>query len=311
MKVIAWDGNPISKPGIYSGVPISVYHSGRLCVGPSISSSGLRTIFSESEAHFWDKCPLNPDAEPMEETGSLVLGRATHHLLLGEANFVQEFALRPSTYPDDPKKPWSGNSKECKGWLADQRKAGKTVVTPEQMEKIKGMALRLGREPLVRAGALNGLIECTMAVLDEETGVWLLARPDVIPTDSGDYVDLKTTTSVLYPDLVRTIGDYGYHQQGALVEECHEILTGQPVGSFSLYFVETTRPYCARLVQLKSGDLQLGRQQNRNAVRRFARALSNNVWAGPGGNQDSVQAIEINDFARKSAEAKLKFEQVF
>ena len=205
MKVIAWDGNPISKPGIYSGVPISVYHSGRLCVGPSISSSGLRTIFSESEAHFWDKCPLNPDAEPMEETGSLVLGRATHHLLLGEANFVQEFALRPSTYSDDPKKPWSGNSKECKAWLADQRKAAKTVVTPEQMEKIKGMALRLGREPLVRAGALNGLIECTMAVLDEETGVWLLARPDVIPTDSGDYVDLKTTTSVLYPDLVRTL----------------------------------------------------------------------------------------------------------
>ena len=147
-----------------------------------------------------------------------------------------------------------------------------------------------------------------MAWQDKETGVWLLARPDVIPTDSGDFIDLKTTSSTLYNDLVRTLSDYGYHQQGALIAEGYEVLFGRKISSFSLYFVESTRPHCARLMQLKENDLALGRQQNRNALRRFVEALNSGHWPGPGGRQDAVQYIEISDRMRTVFEDKLKFE---
>ena len=311
MNVIKWDGEPISVPGIYSGLDIEFYHSGKACIGPSLSSSGLRCIFSESEAHFWDGCALNPNRAPQKEVAHFSLGRAVHHALLGEAFFTKIFVARPDRI-FDPKEgkgvDWNGNRTVCRKWLAEAKEAGKTVLSGEDLAKIQGMAVSLGKESLVRAGALNGLIEMTLAWQDKETGVWLLSRPDVIPTDSGDFIDLKTSKSVFYPDLVRSIGDYGYHQQGALVGEGYEILTGRKMASFSLYFVESSRPYCARLVQLKDHDLDLGKQQNRNALRRFVAGLNSGNWPGPGGRQDSVQFIEISEYARKTFEQRLRFE---
>ena len=310
MNIVEWAGQPISKPGIYKNIPIDLYHSGKLCAGPSISSSGLRKIFCESEAHYYDASPYNPNRAPPKESAAFSLGRAVHHLLLGEAFFTKYFVSEPEEYTnaEGEVKPWNNNAKKCKEWQAAQKAAKRTVLTSKDLEKIRGIATALGREPLVRAGALNGHIETTLAWIDKETGVWCLARPDVIPTDSGDFVDLKTTSSVLYPDLVRAIAEYGYHQQGALVGEGYEILTGQKMTTFGLYFVESSRPHCARLVQLKDHDLVLGRQQNRNALRRFVAAMNSGEWPGPGGRQDSVQHIEISDYARKAFEDRLKFE---
>lgn len=315
LQVIPWDGKPIKKAGAYSSVSMDAYHSGKLCAGPSISSSGLRKIFSMSEAHYFDGSPYNPNRAPQKDAAHFSLGRAVHHALLGESHFTKTFVIRPDEI-FDPKEDkgkgkivaWNGNRGVCKDWLTEQRGAGKTVLTPDDLETIKGIALSLGKETLVKSGVLNGLIETTLAWPDKETSVWLLARPDVIPTDSGDFSDIKTTRSVLYKDMSRAISEYGYHQQGALIAEGYEILTGRKITSFSLYFVESTRPYCARLMQLKDNDLALGRQQNRNAVRRFVEAMNSGNWVGPGGRQDAVQFVEIGDRARENIEARLKFE---
>jgi hypothetical protein len=219
---------------------------------------------------------------------------------------LETFVIRPDEAPDG--REWNGNNRSCKKWLAEQAAAKRTVLTSDLVERIKGMALSLGKEPLVRAGALNGQIECTMAWPDEETGVWLLARPDVIPTDSGDYVDLKSTTSVEYGALVKTIGAFGYQQQAALVAEGHRILFGREISSFSLYFIESRRPHCARMVTLKQEDIALGNKQNRSALRRFVRAMNAGLWPGPGGNQETVQYIDISDRQRLVIEDRLKME---
>lgn len=305
--IIPWDGKPISKPGLYSGVPMSAYHSGRLCVGPSISSSGLRTIFNESEAHFWDKCPLNHDAEEQQDTEAFILGRACHHLFLGEPFFQRSFIARPEKAPDG--RAWNGNNASCKEWLAHQEGARMTVLTPEMLDRIRGMALSLGREPMVQAGALNGEIEITMVNI-HPSGVFVLKRPDVIPNDSGDIVDLKCTKSVKYHDLVRTIGDYGYHQQGALIGDGYKELFGRPIASFSLYFIENVRPYCCRIVTLKDEDLALGSRQNENAIQRFVKCLNSGVWPPPGGNQATAQYIEMSTWRRDIITSRLKAEEI-
>ena len=48
----------VSVPGVYA-LSMAEYH-GDLCVGPSISSSGLRTIWSRSPAHYFHASPYNP-----------------------------------------------------------------------------------------------------------------------------------------------------------------------------------------------------------------------------------------------------------
>jgi PDDEXK-like domain of unknown function (DUF3799) len=312
INITPWDGKPISKPGLYSGVSMAAYHSGRLCVGPSVSSSGLRAIFTKSEAHFFDKSPLNPDRDPdADEMGeALILGRAVHHLLLGQPHFAREFVVCPSLTPDSKGKmqPRTLRFDSAREWVKARNADGLTVLTVEQMEKIKGMAFRLAREPLVKAGALNGLSEITMAWKDGETGIWCLSRPDVIPTDSGDFTDLKTIGRdvVSYGALVRAIGEYAYHQQAALCGEGWQVLTGQQMASFSFYFVESGRPHCARMVTLKDSDLLLGARQNRNAMRRFVKAMNTGHWPGPGGTQEAVQRIDLSDAKRFAIEGELK-----
>jgi hypothetical protein len=313
LDITPWNGKPISKPGFYSGVPLSAYHSGKLCDGaPTLTSSGLRTIFMESEAHFYDGWPLNPDydKEVVLETAGLVLGRATHHLMMGQPNFAREFVVTPSETPDAKgvMKPWSGQFDSAKKWKADRAAEGRTVLTPEQVEKIVGMANRLKREPLVASGALSGLPEITMVAKDAETGIWLLSRPDVIPTDSGDFTDLKTIGKgvVDYGTLVRTIAEYGYHQQAALCAEVWEALTKEKLKMFNFYFIETGRPYCARMVALKDATLMLGLRQNRNAIRRFVKAMNTGVWPGPGGTQEAVQYIDLSDAKVLAIESELR-----
>jgi hypothetical protein len=203
--------------------------------------------------------------------------------------------------------PWQGNRKECKRWLAAQKRSGLTVLTSANIETVKGMAISIGAFPLVQAGALNGMIERSLIWQDKETGLWLKARPDAIPSDSGDFTDIKTTQSVLYRDLQKSIGEFGYHQQAALTIEGARALDIE-ANSFTLIWVEKKPPYCVRAQQLKDEDVARGMKQNRWALRLFADCLQRNVWPGPGDDRDDAEYVDLPDWRRTQIDERLKFE---
>lgn len=263
----------ITENGCYS-LSLDAYHA-QPCDGPSISSSGLRKIFRESPAHYWVTSSLNPDRIEEPESAAFVLGRAAHHLLLGEDDFSTLFIARPAKWDS-----WRTN--DAKAWREEQEDEGRTVLLPSQLDQIRGMARALAAHPLVRAGILNGRIEQSLIWKDKDTGVWLKARPDAIPNDSGDYADLKTTVSVRTEALERTLADFNYGQQGALIAEGHRIVFGTPVSSFSLVFVEKDPPWCVRVITLKDDDLARGHRQNMAALKLFATCLRQKQWPGPG-----------------------------
>lgn len=301
MKVIDWKkGEVITEPGIYSGVPMSIYHSQNLCDGPSISSTGLRKIFNESPAHFYSSWDGNPEREDPGDSPAFTLGRAAHHLLLGEDDYSTLFVQRPDEIGG---KPWQGNRTECKEWLKAQAKAGRTVLTPEQVKTIRGMAKSLAAHPLVQSGILNGLVETTMVWKCKDTGIWKKARPDVIPTDSGGFCDLKTTTSVQGDDLKRTLAEYGYPQQAALVAEGWQTLTGESCDDFCFAFVEKTAPYCTRFVVVPEDDMLRGERANYAAAELFARCLESGVWPGPGEND--AEYLSLPKWAQERLDYKL------
>jgi hypothetical protein len=303
---IPWDGQRISVPGIYAGMPLVDYHRGDICDGPSISSSGLRLLWRKSPEHYWDSSPLNPLAERDDgDNHDFVLGRAVHHLVCGEAGFASMFIVRPNKAPDG--KAWHGNNLSCQRWLERARAANKGVLKPDDVEVVKGMALALNRSPLVRAGILSGLIERSMFWKDRETGVWLKARPDVIPTASGDFADLKTTQSVLYPDLQSSLHTYGYVQQGALVLEGAQALD-IPANSFTLVWVEKSRPYCVDSSTLIDEDIARGIGMNRVALRKFKRCWVNKEWPGPSEGRADAAYLQLTDRARAYIDERLQIE---
>lgn len=307
IETLKWDGKPISKPGCYSGLPLEDYHRGDLCVGPSVSSSGLRKIFNESPADYWCESPLNPDRIEQTDKRAFMLGRATHHLMLGEPFFAKLFCIQPDeyTHPKDGVKPWHNGAALCKEWAAAQKAAGRTILLPSEVEAIKGMAISLGQHPMVKAGILTGAIERSIIWRDKETGIWLKCRPDVIPTDSGNFADLKTTTSVQYLDLIYALRDWGYHQQGALVREgCKEVL-GFAMEDFTLVFVQKKPPYSVRDVRLKDSDMDRGHLQNRAALRTLWRCLKNNEWPGPGAGREGTEYLELPERDQKFIDERL------
>ncbi len=305
MQTIPWDGQRIRLPGIYGNIPLDDYHRGDICDGPSLSSSSLRALWSSSPAHFWDSSPLNPLRAPPVDKKEFILGRAAHHLVCAEIGFAERYVIRPDKAPDG--RDWHGGNISVKKWLAARKLERKTVLTPDMAEDIKGMAIALGRNKLMQAGILSGLVERSLFWRDKKTGVWLKARPDVISTASGDFADLKTTLSVSYLDTQYSLGEFGYHQQGALVLEGARELSLE-VNSFSLVWVEKTRPYCTRVQAVIDDDLVRGARQNRVAIDTFQACFTAKHWPGPGDDRADAEYIQLSDRKREQIDARLKFE---
>lgn len=294
----------IDRDGVYD-LSMMRYH-GQPCVGPSISGSGLKKLDGpgkgKSPAHYWVSSSLNPDRIEEEETEALTIGRAAHHVLLGESEFAKQFRRKPEELHGLP---WHGNRKDCKAWLSEQALAGITVLTELQIEMIRGMGRSLSQHALVRNGILNGLIEKSIVWKDLETGVWLKIRPDAIPTSSADFADLKTTVSVDVYELARTIYDYGYHISAALIGMGCRAVLGVQMTSFTLVFVEKKPPYCVRIVQLPDADILRGEALVRRAINRFAECLDTGIWPGPGDMNDA-EFVSLPQFAQNRIDAILK-----
>lgn len=292
-----YTGAIITAPGCFVGMPMEAYH-GQPCEGPSISSSGLRTIWNESPAHFWARTSLNPNRKAQADKPAFAVGRLAHKLLLeGRDGLNDEFAIRPSCWDD-----W--RTKEAKVWRDEQVLAGKTVVTEDDLVDVIGMAESLARHPLVKQGILDGAVERSLIWKDAETGVWIKSRPDVIPNASGIVADLKTTASVSDESLAKTLGSFGYHVQAALVGMAMEAVLDRPMEEFALVWVEKADPFCVRVTTLTGADLDRGRNQVRASLRVFADCLASGQWPGPGGAD--AEYIEIPAWAAKKIDQRLE-----
>lgn len=287
MEVLKWNGSLIEQPGIYSGVPLSAYH-GAVTAKPSISSGGLRTIEGKSLRHFWSTSYLNPLRIPQETSEAMDVGSALHDLAAGES-FWDKYAVRPEQWD-------SWRTKDTQAWKEAQIASGKTVLIPSDMEDLRGMAQSLAEHPTIKAGILRGLVEHSIFWEDRTTGIWLKARPDVIPLDSTILVDLKTCASADALSCRRSITDYQYHMQLALAQWGIQEVTGIEMTDFVLVFVERKPPYCVNIKPIWADDIEWGRRQVRRALDKFAKALETNEW--PGYDDDEVPC-GVSDFYRK------------
>jgi PDDEXK-like uncharacterized protein DUF3799 len=304
IQSIRWDGQQITAPGIYSGIPLESYHRADICAGPSFSSTMHRDVTRSSPAHAFAKSPLNPQRKPEPPKEAFVLGSALHWIVAREPGFGERFVIRPEQFRGSK---WNGNRTDCIDQLKRWRRDGMDVLTEKNVEQLQGMAATLSVHPMFLAGILRGRLEQSAFWIDKETGLWCKIRPDAMPNDSGDFADLKTTQSVMYRDLQNSIVEYAYHQQGALILEGARALDLEAT-SFTLVWVESALPHAVRVTQLKDEDLARGHKQNIAARRVIADCLETGVWPGPGDGRDDAEYIDLPQWKRDQIDTMLKLE---
>lgn len=288
MNATDWTGAKVAAPGIYRGLPIETYH-GDCCDGPSVSSSGLRTIWAESPAAYWVGSPFNPARIEKESRAYFDLGQAAHLLLLGEGEFDKRFVVRPADFPDY-------RTKAAREWRDAQIAAGRAVLTQDQVETIRGMAgalpwqqassgwsvpeSGLANSEIARA-LLDGEVEHSIIHRDGPTGVWVKTRPDAIPRADRVIADLKTTAA---PIAEKAIWDHHYPMQGALVADALRAVTGETGHTFVLIFVSTSAPYTVTVREINQDDLAIASRMNRAALDTFARCMERREWPASDGD---------------------------
>jgi len=294
--MIKWDGNKIAAPGMYEKVPMEAYH-GDLCIGPSISSGGMRTMWSQSPAHYFVGSYLNPD-RVNEDKPHFAVGRAAHKLLIeGRDGFDKEYAIRPQEWSD-----W--RTAAAKAWRGEHIERGFTILVPDDLVQIVGMSKSLAAHPMVKTGILDGLIERSFIWKDEETGVWVKARPDALPSPI-DLADLKTTGSVADDDVQRSLTNYSYHVQAAVAMAGVEAVTGAKPESFTLVFVEKEAPWAVRVITIMPEDIERGRHQMRWALREFAKCVETGNWPGPDRGATDAEFLPMSQWARNRIDERL------
>ncbi len=266
------DGQRITAPGIYR-IGMDWYHSD-CCPGPSISSSGLRTIEQECPAQFWAFSHLNRDAFESPPKTHFSFGRAAHTLLLGDEKFKALYAVRPSKWD-------SWRSGEAKAWREMQIELERDVLTHDDMAKITHMAAMMAQHPLIMgAKLLEGTMEASLVWKDAETGIWLKARPDVIPEFDGTISDYKTTSDASPHFCCRTIAKYGYEMQMALCSEGMKAVLGREASNFLLVFQQSTPPFHVTPVEVSADAIHWGKLRIRRSIRRFADCMESGEWPG-------------------------------
>ncbi len=262
--------NKISEPGIYD-IPMDDYH-GDFCVGPSVSSSVIRKILSKSPAHAWATSPFNPKRVEEKTSDAFSFGKAI-------ADWLAYGGLSDDKYLILPKD-FNGRTSEGKAIIADAAKNKVVVIKQSHMDDIKKMQAALEAHPYATAAFKGGNPERSLIWKDEETGLWMKARPDYLPHALKIIPDYKTAASGHPEDFCRDVGKYGYHIQAAMALEGIEVLTGKTPKSFIFVVQEKSPPYVVQVYDLDADDLEIGRAMLLRGKRIFAECLEKDHWPG-------------------------------
>lgn len=275
----------ITEPGAYPDIDNTDYHRNPdLLPGPSLSSSGAKTILHKSAYHYWYDSPLNPDRPAESDKPHFGIGKAAHDLILLRDRWPEAYFILPEGFSRAKTKQFAAEIEEADA----AAESGLTLLRHEDAETVKAVAAAIERSDLAVACLTNGVTEETLAWTDPNTGVWLRARPDFRPnsiltkSDVMVVADLKfmATTHASPAGFARAVENFGYHQSAAFYADGIKAVYGHYPTHWLHVVVEKEPPHCVALYQLPGEDIERGRVLNRRAIDIFARCLRDNRWPG-------------------------------
>jgi hypothetical protein len=296
----------ITTAGAYADIDTSDYHRNpNLLPGPSLSSSGAKTLLGKSPFHFWYDSPLNPNRPPEADKPHFNVGKAAHDLVLLSDRWPDHYYVLPEGFSRAASKKFALAIEEADEALA----SGLTVLTHNEAETVKAVAMAISRNSLAVATLTNGVSEETLVWQDPQTGVWLRARPDFRPNSILEKRDVMVVSDLKFvaatnatPDgFAKAIHNFGYHQTAAFYADGIKAVYGHYPTHWVHVAVEKEAPHCVALYELPGEDIERGRLLNRRAINLFADCLEKDRW--PGFADDPIQVglpiwsrMRIDDF---------------
>lgn len=277
----------MTTEGVHFGIPESVYRA-----DPSISQSLLKEFGEYSTpAHFLVR-------DPKKATADMEFGTVVHAAVLTPNKFRESYYLRPDEYEAEVKgkpvkKPWHGGAGECKTWLAMH--ADRPVMTKDDLENVAKIKARLeSLEPFASA-LRHGKTEVAFFKKDEETGLMLKCRVDLISEaqDGTTWLfDLKKVQSgeATHEAFGKSCVSYGYDIQASFYLE----VTG--ASKFVFVPFDDDKPFDACCYEPDAEMLNIGRAKWHSLLNRYAACVKSNDWPG---YQSGLQRLSLPQWATK------------
>lgn len=291
----------IDEAGAYD-LEMDVYH-GDCCTGPSISNSSIKQLLADP-SEYWRKSPLNPDRVKEASKRHFNIGTSAHLLLL-EPDTVNGII---SVIPNDLLASNGAlSTKAAKEFKATQEDLGRVVITEAEWNMVCDMADVLSDNDYVTRALVDMDIEKSLIWPDEETGVFLKTRPDVMPRESGRYVvDYKTTDFEMIESWEKqATADVRLDIQAAMqMWGCEEAAGIEPRGV--LYVVQCKKPphrVALRFVHPRSILHDAGRHDLRRGINIFAECWESGHWPSP---WDQVKELTPPDWRLRQIERQLE-----
>jgi hypothetical protein len=286
---------PTIAEGVYQDLPAAEYHAAEG------ASKSLLWEFGQASTplHFKKR-------KPKVATLDMQFGTVNHVAILQPELLHLAYYTRPEKYPSTPKatkanpapdkvmKPWNGNSDWCKDWLEEHK--DRPVLTSEQVASIPKIVARV--EALEEFGQAldHGQSEVSFFKKDEETGLMLKCRPDLVATDRNNVTWLFDPKKVQSgcankKDFEAQAYNLGYHVQAA----SYLHITGAT--HFVFVPFDDDEPFDAIQWRATREFLDAGYREWRRLLLAYAECFKTDKWPGyPSG----LNHLELPKFAKRA-----------
>ncbi len=280
-----------TKPeeGVYPDLPEAVYRA-----ADAISQSQLKEFGEYATPLHWKA------RKPKEPTPDMQFGSVAHCAILQPERLHLAYHLRPETYEAEVKgktvyKPWHGGSDWCKEWL--DKHSDRPIMTQEQLNKLPKIRERLLRLPEFGAAlrSKDAQTEVSFFKMDEETGLMLKARADLVATTASNETWLFDPKKVQSGeanerDFGKSCAIFGYDVQ------CASYLSITGASRFVFVPFDDSEPFDACQYELEREDFNAGYQEWRRLLLAYAKCLRENKWPG---YPENIRRLRLPEWVKR------------
>lgn len=243
------------------------YHADRTSVG----SGQVRQCLDSPAAFYAKYFGAAPD-EPEEERDVFRIGRLIHMAILEHDRFKKVYVVAPK---------FDRRTKVGKEGHADfmlNMEPGTILATAEELEMILGVAESLMKHPQ----GPNLLKDCKPEVAgyfrDNETGLRLRIKPDLLRIDGTSLSDLKSSRSSKSNRFGSQAFEYRYDIQIFMYREGASIINGVAPDLCTSLVIEKTPPYEPAIFYWLKEDLAQAEYDYRNGLRKMRQCIDSGKW---------------------------------
>ena len=259
-----------------------------------VSNSMLKAIALDgdepgSPAHF-----VQSFLDPKTDTDALFMGRMVHSRILTPDEPIPGVIEIPETYTNEKGevKPWSGNAKVCKAWLAKQEAAGLRPMKVEQIAAMDGIVNAIAQNDDCKAIFADGKPEVSLFKRWYRNDGMILrkARMDWVPR-YGPLVDIKTCLDARACDFDSTMWKRRYYVQADYyLTLWNELNPDDQRTGFVFIAVEKFAPFSIQIFQVDQSDLDNGRREWQRNLSLVIECLKTGSWPG---YQGGIKPIKV------------------